>query len=172
MGDGIFPDEAIIYIAPANTNGSSLASSDAVTGEISNFSETGGEADIESINVFGGGNIDKDNPRSQIEVSFDIEMQYNPNQGAVTKWDEMKYGAGLTSATQGEKKTVLIQWTDGTNFYTRAYNNAQAVTWSPSSAADGNLKSSVTFKLSPTTSSNAANLKIGAVAASTSTFNW
>ena len=172
MGNGIFPDEATIYIALADTNGSALATSDAVTGEISNFSETGGESDVESMPVFGGGNMDKENPRSQVEVSFDVEMQYDPTQLAVTKWDAMKYGAGLTSATRGTKKTIVIQWASGSSYYTRAYNNAQAVSWSPSSSADGNLKSSVTFKLSPTTSAGSANLKVGAVASSTTTFNW
>jgi hypothetical protein len=173
MGNGIFPDEATIYIAAANTNGSALvSSSDAVTGEVSNFSETGGEQDIDSIPVFGGGNIDKENPRTQIEVSFDIEMQYAPDNGDVTKWDSFKYGTGLTSATQGSKKSIALQWYNGTNYYTRFYNNCQGVSWSPGSGADGNLKGTITFKASPTTTSGAANLKISAAAITSSVFNW
>jgi len=42
MGNGIFTDEATISIVAADVNGSSVASSDYVTGEISNYSETGG----------------------------------------------------------------------------------------------------------------------------------
>lgn len=172
MGNGIFPDEASIYIVAAGINGSALKSSNSVTGEVSNFSESGGEKDVETIYVFGGGSIDKENPRSQVEISFDVEMQYIPPYGANTKWDEYKFGTGLTSATDGTAKAIFIQWTDGTTFYTRAYNNAKGVSWSPSSSADGNLKGTLTFKLSPTTASAAANLKVAAVAATTSTFNW
>lgn len=172
MGNGIFPDEATISVVAADINGSALASTDSVTGEVSNFSETGGEKDTESIPVFGGGNIDKENPRSQVEVSFDVELQYNPDQGDATKWDVFKYGAGLTSATEGASKAIFVQWTDGSNYYTRAYNNAKAVTFNPESSADGNLRGTLTFKLSPTTSAGTANVRIAAVASSTSSFNW
>jgi len=167
MGSGIFTDEATIYIVSASTDGSALVSSNAVTGEISNYSETGGDKEISSIAVFGGGNLDKEEPRTQIEISFDVELQYSPDNGNVTKWDEYKYGAGLTSSTEGTSKAVYIQWSDGTNYYTRAYNNARAITWNPGSSADGNLRGSVTFKLSPTTTANSANLQIAAAAAST-----
>jgi len=162
---GIFPDEATIWIGEFDVEPSTIATSTtAVTGEISNFSESGGEKDTESIPVFGGGNVDKETPRSQMEISFDVEMQYGADS---TRWDVFKYGSGLTSATEGTKKTIFIQWTDGTNYYSRAYNNANGVTWNPTSSADGNLKGSMTFKLSPTTSANAANLQISTVAAST-----
>jgi hypothetical protein len=167
MSEGIFPDEATIYIVNADVDGSSLASSDEVTGEVSNFSESGGEKDIETIPVFGGGNLDKESSRSQIEVSFDVELQYSPPNGNVSKWDEFKYGSGLTSATEGVSKAIYVQWSDGTNYYTRAYNNAKAVTWNPESGADGNLRGTITFKLSPTTSAAAANLQVVETAAST-----
>ena len=167
MGDGIFPDEAKIYIVAADVNGSTLATSDEVTGEVSNYSESGGEKDLETIPVFGGGNIDKEGARSQVEVTFDVEMQYTTPQGAVTKWDEYKYGAGLTSATEGVAKAIFIEWTDSSNFYTRAYNNVKGVSWNPTSGADGNLKGTMTFKLSPTTAAAAANVKVAALAAST-----
>ncbi len=172
MSDGIFPDECTISIVEADIDGSTLASSDAVTGEVTNFSESGGEKDTESIAVFGGGNIDKENPRSQVEVSFDIALQYSPSTGVSTKWDAFKFGTGLTSATEGTSKAIFLQWTDDTNYYSRAYNNAKGVTWNPTSSADGNLTGTMTFKLSPTTSAGSANVLIGAVATSTSTFTW
>jgi len=167
MGEGLFPDEASIYIVSADTDGSELTNDDLVTGEVSNYSETGGDKETSSIPVFGGGNVDKEDPRGQIEVSFDIEMQYTTPYGVATKWDAFKYGSGLTSATSGAKQAIFIQWTDGTNFYTRAYNNASAVSWNPTSAADGNLKGTISFKLSPTTANASANLKIASTAAST-----
>jgi len=169
MGNGIFPDEATIYIVTSGTAGSALVASNAVTGDVSNFSESGGDKDTESIPVFGGGNIDKENPRSQVEVSFDVEMQYVPTYGAITKWDAFKYGTGLTSATEGTAQAIFIQWTDGTYYYTRMYNNAKGVTWNPTSAADGNLKGTMGFKLSPTTSAGTANVVITSTAASAHT---
>jgi len=167
MSDGIFPDEATIWIDIKDVDGSALATSDLVTGEISNFSESGGEKDTESIPVFGGGNIDKESPRSQFEVSFDVQMQYSPSTGASTKWDAYKFGTGLTSATEGTAKVVFVQWLSGSDYYTRAYNNAKGVSFSPTSSADGNLTGTVTFKLSPTTSANIANVQVAAAAAST-----
>ena len=164
---GIFPDECTVSVVTAGTDGSSLASSDEVTGEVTNYSETGGDKDTESIAVFGGGNLDKENPRSQVEVSFDIALQYAPPQGAVTKWDIFKFGSGLTSATEGVAQVIYLEWTDGSNYYTRAYNNAKGVTRNPTSAADGNLTGTMTFKLSPTTTANAANVQIAAAASST-----
>jgi len=166
MGNGIFPDEATISIVVAGIVGSAVASSDSVTGEVSNYSESGGERDTESLPVFGGGNIDKENPRSQVEVSLDVEMQYLTPTGLVTKWDAYKYGAGLKSATEGVAQAIFIQWTDGTNFYSRCYNNAKGVSWNPTSSADGNLKGTMTFKLSPTTASGVANVQVSAVATS------
>jgi len=170
MSNGIFPDEATMYIVSADTNGADLEATDLVTGEISNFSESGGEKDTESIAVFGGGNIDKESPRSQFEVSFDVQMQYSPAQGASTKWDAFKFGSGLTSATEGAAQAIYIQWSDGSSYYTRAYNNVKGVSFSPTSSADGNLTGTITFKLSPTTSDASANMQV--VAAAASTVSW
>lgn len=164
MGDALFPKEATIYIVAADTDGSSLSSSDAVTGEISNFKQSGGVREVESIPVHGGGNIDKENPVSQIEVSFDVIPQYGSD---VTRWDEYLYGSTLQSSGEGDDKAIYIEWSDGTNYYTRAYNNVKAVSFEPESSADEYFKGSMTFKLSPTTSNGTANLKIAAAAAST-----
>lgn len=161
MGDGLFPDETTVYIVDAGTAPGDLTSSDAVTGEVTNYSESGGEEDIESMPVFGGGNVDKENPRTQIEVSFDVLLQYSPPNGSVTKWDAFKYGSGLTSATEGAAKDIYIQWYDGdTTYYTRAYQNARAVAWNPSQAVDGSLEGSITFKLSPTQADGSANFQV------------
>ncbi len=164
MGDGIFPDEARIWIGAADIHPSTIATSTTnVTGEISNYSESGGEKNVTSIPVFGGGNLDKEEQRTQYEVSFDIEMQYGANS---TRWDEYKHGTTLKGDAEGTAKSIFIEWTDGTYFYSKAYNNAKGVTWNPTSAADGNLKGTFTFKLSPTTTAAVANLQTSTVAAS------
>ena len=130
----IQPEEAIIYINAADTEPSALATgADVITGYVTNFSESGGEEDVESNPVFGGGNIDKSKPRTQIEVSFDIIMQYGSD---VTMFDAYKWGSGLASDGNAPSKVIGIQFTDGTNYYSRVYNYAKAVTFEPTSSAD------------------------------------
>ena len=85
MGNAIFPEQATIYITGTSVDPSALASSDAVEAEVANFSESGGEEDVESIPVFGGGNIDKVNPRTQIEVSFDVILRYDTDVDTLLK---------------------------------------------------------------------------------------
>ncbi len=174
MGNAIFPEEAIIYITTTDIEPSSLATTDAVTAEVTNFSESGGEEDVESIPVFGGGNIDKINPRTQIEVSFDAIIRYDESTDSMLRWDSYKWGAiassSVTSAGDVEYKRIYVQWTDDTYYYTRAYNNVRAVTFEPESAADDYLKGTITFKLSPTQADATANLKVASVEASTLTW--
>lgn len=170
----MMPEEAIVYITSSTVAPSSLASSDAVTAEVTNFKESGGEEDIESTPVFGGGNIDKSKPRSQLEVSFDVVLRYDTTDSVELKWDAMKYGAittsTVTSAGNAAVKRIYIQWSDGTNYYTRAYNNARAVTFEPESSADDFLKGTITFKTSPTTAEGSANLQVSKLAASALTW--
>lgn len=162
--DALLPEEAIIYIVDNGTSPGSLASSDAVQAEVTNFSESGGDEELESTQVFGGGNIDVIKPRTQIEVSFDVVLRYGTG---ATKWDSYKWGSGLTSAGDSPKKDVYVQFSDGSLFYTRAYQAARGVMFEPSASADGMMEGSMTFKLSPTNSDSEANLKVTSTAAST-----
>ncbi len=160
----IQPEEATIYINDADTEPSAFSTgATIITGSVTNFKESGGEEDVESNPVFGGGNIDKVKPRTQIEVSFDVILQYGSNS---TVFDELKWGSGLTSAGDSPSKAIAIEFTDGTNYYTRVYNNAKAVTFEPEASSDDFLKGTITFKLSPTTSSGTENLKVAATALS------
>ena len=63
--------DVTIYIVAADTDPSALASSDAVSGEITNWEQTGGNQDVESRPAFGG-YIDVEKAREQIEVSFEV----------------------------------------------------------------------------------------------------
>lgn len=164
-GGALLPEEAKIYVVPVT---STVTSTYAVTAEVTNFSESGGEEELESRQTFGNGNIDLIKPRTQIEVSFDVIMRYGSN---VTKWDAFKWGAGLNSAGNSPSKQVIISWTDGTTNYTRAYNNARGFSFEPSSAADGLLEGTITFKLSPTTAEGAANFKITSTVATSVTWS-
>jgi hypothetical protein len=161
MGNAIFPEQATIYITDISVAPADLTSSDAVEAEVTNFSQSGGEEDLESIPVFGGGNIDKINPRTQIEVSFDVILRYDAEAENLLRWDSYKFGAidsdQVTSSGSGDYKRVYVQWSDGTNYYTRAYNKAKAVTFEPESSAEDYLKGSITFKLSPTEADGSPN---------------
>jgi len=165
--DAILPEEATIYIVDNGVLPSTLSSDDAVQAEVTNFSESGGDEDVESVVVFGGGNIDKVNPRTQIEVSFDVVLRYGTG---ATKWDAFKWGATLTSAGDSPKQDIYIQFSDGTLFYTRNYQAARGVSFEPDASADDLIKGTMMFKLSPTDADGDANFKVTSTAASTTTW--
>jgi hypothetical protein len=171
-GSAMFPDQATVWIGAA---GASTAACVAVTAEVTNFTESGGEEDKESVAVFGGGFIDKTKPRTQIEVSFDVVIRYSSTPSTVLKWDQMKWGAiagsTVTASSNPTANVIFVQFTDGTNFYTRAYNNAYAVTFEPETAADDMAKGTISFKLSPNTPTAVSNIKITNLHASTIT-SW
>jgi len=158
-GNAMLAEEATVFITPSGTAASTNYS---VTAEVTNFSESGGEEDLESRQVFGGGNIDLLKPRTQMEVSFDVILRYGDD---ARKWDEYKWSSTFTSAGDAPLKDIYVQFTDGTLYYTRAYRNARAFTWEPSLAADGMVEGSITFKMSPTTADGNANFQVTSTAA-------
>lgn len=171
-GDAILPEQATIYITSTSIAPSALASSDSVTAEVTNYSESGGEEDVESVMVYGGGNIDKVKPRTQMEVSFDIVLRYNSTAATMLKWDSYKWGGTSTISSDGDapSKRIYVQFTDGTLYYTRAYDNAKGYTFEPGAAADDMLKGTITFKLSPTDADGNPNFKGVATAATSVTW--
>jgi hypothetical protein len=169
---GVFPSETSIFIVAAGVNGSALTAADKVVGEVTEWNLSGGEKDIESIPVIGGF-VNKENPRSQFEVSFDVIIQ-NTAASTLDRWDTYKYGTTGTSANEGSAKAIFISsLTNGsTSWKTFAANNCEAVTWEPTMAADDMLRGTLTFKFAPTTELGVANLRTSALAYSTSFFNW
>lgn len=161
-GDALLPEEAKIYIVDAGTATSSLTSTDTVTSEVTNFSQSGGDEDLDAKKVFGGGNIDLITPRSVIEVSFDVVLRYGTD---ATKWDAFKWGSGLGSDGDSPKKDIYVEWSDGTNYYTRCYQNARGFSFEPEASADGLLEGSITFKLSPTQADGSKNFQVSSTAA-------
>lgn len=164
-GDAILPEQATVYITP---NTSTASSTYAVTAEVTNYTESGGEEDTESRKVFGGGNIELIKPREQIEVSFDVILRYGAD---ATKWDAFKWGTGLTSAGDAPKKDIYVQFTDGTLFYTRAYRATRATTFEPDVSADDLVKGTITFKLSPTDADGLENFQVTSTAATSVTWS-
>ena len=169
----MFPSEATVTIAAAGA-ASSAASATSFTAYVTNFTHGGGESETESIPVFGGGNIEKEMPREQIEVSFEAIIQYGSSSSLL--FDQLLMGSTLDGSTSVDSsqeavgKAIYVQLTDGTNYYTRAYNNAKAVSFEPEMSADEYMKGTITFKLTPTTSSGSANMKV--VAAVATSVSW
>jgi hypothetical protein len=166
---GVFPNETSIYIVAANTNGSALTVANKIVGEITNWSKSGGDQEIESVPVIGGF-VDKESPRNQIELSFDVIIQ-NTTASTLDRYDDY-FNAGGLSTAEGADKAIFIEHTTGSLKKTFAFNNCRAVTWEPEMAADDMLKGSITFKLSPTTALGVANVKTSALASSVAFFNW
>ena len=167
----IFPNETKVYIAAADIAGSALASSDAVTTEVGNFSVSGGGKDVESKPFFGGAFISVEKPREVYELSMDVVCTY----ANATRWEGLMMGQGITStscesSTEPTLKRIFIEATDGTSYKTLAMNNCRAVTFEPEMSSDEYMKGTITFKFTPTTSAAASNLKIANVIASNAYF--
>ena len=99
-------------------------------------------------------------PRSQFEISFDVIVQ-NSAASTLDRWDTFK------CATDGTSKAIYIEHNSNSLYKTFAFNNAKAITWEPTMAADDMLRGTMTFKFSATTELGAANLKTSAAAKST-----
>lgn len=162
---GVFPNETSIYVVAADVVSSGLVSSDKIIGEISNWGLTGGELDVESIAVIGGF-VDKESPRTQFEMSFDVIVQ-NTAVSTLNRWDDFKYGSGLTSATEGDAKAIWISHITGGFTKLLGLNNCRGVQWDPNMDADDMLRGTMTFKFSPTTELGTKNLQTTSVSGST-----
>jgi len=167
---GIFPNETTISIAAADVVGSALATSDQVIGEISNWSQSGGEQEIESKPVIGGF-VEKEIPRTQFEISFDVIVS-NAASSTIDRWDTYKYGTTGTSAGESISKSIYVEFLSNGNPKTMAFNNCRGVTWDPELAADDMLKGTMTFKFAPTTNLGVANLRTSSLASSDAFFTW
>lgn len=166
-GDALLPEQAKIYIVDAGTDPSTGLTGSEVEAEVTNFSQSGGEEDVDSRKVFGGGNIDLIKPREQMEVTFDVIIRYGTDS---TKWDEYIWGATLKSSGDAPKKDLYIEFTDGTLFYTRGYHNAKGINFDPDVAADDLVSGTVNFKLSPTDADGNEQFQVGTTAASAMTW--
>jgi hypothetical protein len=160
-GDSLSGDLATIWIDDADAVGSDLATATQYQAEVTNFNTEGGETDYEAIAVFGGGNIDKKKPTSQLEISMDVILRFGTG---VDKWDVLKASTA--------PKMIAIQTSDGTNFYWKAYNNARVVNFNQEFEAENEWRGTMTFKLSPTTADAKTNIKYGKTAISSGLTTW
>ena len=156
-----------IWVVPAGTAASTLVTTSPydsgnvlgyITGEIKEYSKTGGENDVESDPVFGGF-VDKEKPQSQFELDFEIV----PSLEKAELWEAMVYGedsaTGVLSsgAALPVDRAVFIEATDSTNPAGWGFNNCSATVLDLAHNADDNMTKNLNLKFSPTNNSGVAN---------------
>ena len=162
-----------IAIMDAATNASSVASTDWIKGEIKSYTKSGGDKDVESDPHFSG-DVSKEKPRNQIEVSFEV----TPSTTDLSKWEAIAYGSVvvgantvyLSSVDPGDK-AVFIQTEDGANVSTHAFDNARVTMLDMEHNADDNMTKNLNLKLSSENESGRANFFMVETLASTAP-NW
>ncbi len=178
-GNAIARSKVNIYIVNAGTAPSALASSDLITGEITNYNLSGGESDTESVAAFGGF-IDKEKPTSQFELSLEVTptlastakstlwagmTRTRETIGANSIYTVTNAAASASVVYPSAKMIVISAYDSATSVYNSvAYNNADITTLEVDHAADDNRTLNLTFKFSPQTSAGKSNVMEAALA--------
>lgn len=156
-----------IAIVDAATNGSALASTDFISGEIKSYTKSGGDKDIESDPHFGG-DVTKEKPRNQIEVSFEV----TPSTSDLDKWEALAYGSAdvsgdtiYLSSVDPTDKAVFIQVLEGANVQTFAFDNSRVTMLDMEHNADDNMTKTLNLKLSSENENGRANFASALLAA-------
>lgn len=151
-----------IWVVPAGTAASELVSTAPysssnvkgfIAGEVKSYSKSGGERDVESDPVFGGF-VDKEQPETQVELSFEIVPSFEYGD----LWESMFYGydsennAYTSAAPVPSNRAVFIEALNGTTSCKGwGFNNAFVTTNDIEHNADDNQTRNLTLKLSPET---------------------
>ena len=142
-----------IAIVEAATNPSAIAETDYIRGEIKSYNKTGGDKEVESDPHFGG-NVRKDQPRNEIELSFEV----TPSMEDADRWEKLTLGyetvGGQTvyvTNKDATDKCVFIEAvkSDGSNPMSWAFDNAVVTTMDMDHNADDVQTKSLNLKLTP-----------------------
>lgn len=167
-GDGV-----TIWFAPAGVLGSELADDAAeFQSFVTSFDESGGERDTESIVVMGGGNITKQKPQTQKELSFDVVLRHSARIGDFKKIERGDVISADGAGADFVVGAVIIQQSNGSDHYYQAYNNVNAVVFDTEFAAEDEWRGTLTLKLSPTTPTGVPNIKAEAANVTTDLTVW
>jgi hypothetical protein len=141
-------------------------------GDISSYSKSGGEKEVESQAVFGG-YVDKEKPTSQIEVSLEIVPLLDATKA--DRWDFMAYAKDVANAgiytsasetsTQPDDRMIVIEAASGALYKTVMYNNCNVTVLDLEHNADDNRTYNMTLKFSPTDDNGVANSATSDIAA-------
>lgn len=156
-----------LWIVPVDTPASTLAQTGTtslapITGEIQSYSKSGGDKDVETVSVFGG-NVDKEKPRNQVELNFDII----PDLGQLGRFEGFAYGKNADNkfvySVDPSDLCVFIQAYDGTNYLSYGFNNCNVTMFDFDHSADDNRTATLNLKFSPTDSAGVSNLQADTV---------
>ena len=153
-------DYVRIAIVATGTNATDLASTDFISGEIKSYSKSGGEKDVESVPHFGG-DVDKEKPRSQFELSFDV----TPSMEDAGKWENIAYGSVtvgsnvgyLSSLDPGEKAVFIENYKSATEKISYAFDNAGVTMLDMEQDAEDNQTKSLNLKFASENKNGRAN---------------
>jgi hypothetical protein len=156
-GDSLAGDQVTIYVESTDAISASLTNT--YQAEVTSFDVSGGARDTDAIAVFGGGFVDRQKPQEQIEVSMDVILRHGTD---VDQWDALWYSAtGGGSLTFTGKKTIVIQASDGSNYYWNAWNNATVTNVDKEFSAEEEWKGTIAFKLSAAEATGTTNIQYG-----------
>lgn len=174
-----FPDKAHVAIGKKDDRGSEINA----TTQIATWKESGFGRDTDSDPYFGDAKIVIRKPQEDGEVQFDIAITNE-------QWDQIFWGGVGSDFTSGSDQNlwrVTVTTIDtgsltptytgisgsatgsisGANVYRKIYAEARATAFEPGMEADGYLKGSITFKLSPVDQNATGNVRIQTLRATT-----
>ena len=174
--DALSGDNVTIWFAPASAAGTTFAADAAkFQGFIQGFDKSGGEKDTEAISVFSDtgehGNIDRAKPRSQIELGFEIVLRHDTRITDFGKIERSEVIAADGAGADFIVGQIIVQQTDGTDFFYKAFNNVSATVFDDDFAADEEWKGTLKFKVSATDANGVTNVKDAATDAEV-TLSW
>jgi len=143
-----------------------------ITADVENFSQSGGERELEEVFTFGGATKVKRSRQANMQVELDVVILNGKFDDAfLGTSSESDYLKTITIATQ-EKYRVTILWTDDTDVWhaTQAvpagaealrysYAECYGVNFEPESSADDYLKGTFTWEMNPKDSAGADNVR-------------
>lgn len=148
-----------IAIMPADTNPSSVASTDWITGQIKEYSKSGLERDVQSDPHFGGF-VDKEQSLSQGELS----LQFTPDLSDADRWKGYAYSLHSTGVytVNGDltDKSVFIQAGNATVGYDAfCFNNCNVTMADMTHNADDVRTGTLNLKFAPETTAGISNFQ-------------
>ena len=163
MAEALFPDEAHVGIQVIDEE----AYLDATT-EIDSYDESGFERETETRNFFGGAKVVIQKPQNDGEITFGVRV-------ASAEWDRFFWGgtgSSFDSTGSRKKHRVILLVTKDTSIniaheevgaydtYRKVYAECYPTSWNPKLETEGMLEGEITFKIAPTDSDSAGNVRI------------
>ena len=154
-GEGITKNMTKIYIVDADTNPSTLTSSDVILGEISNWEQGGGNQNFEYASVFGG-KLKRKQDRDEYTLSFDLIFNFEDT----ARWHEMnlvQHSTGVYVPGDASPKAIFIEAKRGSGYLSLGFNNCDNVSIEISHSAESTREGTIEFTFSHVTDAGIYN---------------